>query len=284
MNNKLRQGFTVVEVMLFLAITGLLIAGILGSMATSLNRQRYRDGVEITREMIASQYSEVYSLTNDYKDDHEAETKQYQDPCTSRLIARGTSDCLYAGRLIEIVPASDSRTSRLKITPVIAEETTAAERRFGTREAAGSSGTDSSVATYIYKKYEDNPVLMEEDELGWGLSAVDKAASQRNASALRDSDMLRIALLIVRSPVDGTVTTYNLRDDPAYVPTEKDLTRFMKNTSGESRKSKVEFCLADRSGTIDPPDRMAIIIGKGAASPSDVETRLEDDNGDIVCK
>ena len=47
-NNKgaFRKGFTIIEVMLFLALSGLLLVGVLGGLGDNISRQRYNDAVQ----------------------------------------------------------------------------------------------------------------------------------------------------------------------------------------------------------------------------------------------
>ena len=40
------RGFTIIEVMLFLALSGVLLAGILGGLGGNIARQRYNDAVQ----------------------------------------------------------------------------------------------------------------------------------------------------------------------------------------------------------------------------------------------
>ena len=44
--NKLSGGFTIIEVMLFLAVSGVLAAGILATVGGTIGAQRYRDAVD----------------------------------------------------------------------------------------------------------------------------------------------------------------------------------------------------------------------------------------------
>ncbi len=59
MNTK--KGFTVIEVMLFLAITGLMLLGVLGGTYASINRQRYNDAVKTYADFLKGVYAEVIS-------------------------------------------------------------------------------------------------------------------------------------------------------------------------------------------------------------------------------
>ena len=54
-----RRGFTIIEVMLFLALTGLLLVGILGGLGGNIARQRYNDAVQDLANILRDQYSFV---------------------------------------------------------------------------------------------------------------------------------------------------------------------------------------------------------------------------------
>lgn len=54
-----RSGFTVIEVVLFLAISGLLIAGLFVGVGTNIARRRYDDSVQATADELRGLYSRV---------------------------------------------------------------------------------------------------------------------------------------------------------------------------------------------------------------------------------
>lgn len=56
-----RQGFTIIEVMLVLAITGLMLIGVLGGTYSAIATQRYQDSVRSFSEFLRQLYSEVIS-------------------------------------------------------------------------------------------------------------------------------------------------------------------------------------------------------------------------------
>ena len=62
---KDRQGFTIIEVILFLAITGALLAGLLAGSVSSIKRQRYNDSVNDFVEFLRRTYSEVVNVENE---------------------------------------------------------------------------------------------------------------------------------------------------------------------------------------------------------------------------
>ena len=59
-----RRGYTLVEVMLFLAITGLLFVGIALGVQNSMFQQRYNDSVQSFAEFLRSVYSQVSNVQN----------------------------------------------------------------------------------------------------------------------------------------------------------------------------------------------------------------------------
>ncbi|HCH34789.1 MAG: hypothetical protein UY35_C0004G0035 [Candidatus Saccharibacteria bacterium GW2011_GWC2_48_9] len=276
MGSRFSSGFTIIELMLFLAITGLLISGILVNAAGSLNDQHYRDGVESFRNKISSQYAKVYSLTNSNTVNNETTNV---DPCEyiagnpSATTLRGTSDCLYVGRLVEVIPASNM--SKLRITPVVAKQRADLDmgQYYANQQSGANVATDGGIsainARYQIAQYTGSSALVEEDQLDWGLAAV---SSGSNA-------MTRTSLLILRSPIDGTVQTYNLLAQEPDTINYQDLG---SRLSAEYAKS-VKFCMADLSGSLEPGQRMAVIVQKSATGPGDVETRLNNTEGAPEC-
>ncbi|HEU4715394.1 MAG TPA: prepilin-type N-terminal cleavage/methylation domain-containing protein, partial [Candidatus Saccharimonadales bacterium] len=65
MGAKTQNGFTIIEVMLFLAITGMLAAAILVGSGVAIGQQRYRDSVSSLQSYIQQQYNKVINVTND---------------------------------------------------------------------------------------------------------------------------------------------------------------------------------------------------------------------------
>lgn len=59
--HKTKSGFTMVEVMLFLAISGLLLIGVLGGTYRNIATQRYNDSVRSFAEFLRQMYAEVIS-------------------------------------------------------------------------------------------------------------------------------------------------------------------------------------------------------------------------------
>ena len=59
---RFRRGFTLIEVSLFLAITGLLFLGVTIGVQNSMTRQRYNDTVQSFAEFLRNAYSEVTNV------------------------------------------------------------------------------------------------------------------------------------------------------------------------------------------------------------------------------
>ena len=60
-----RKGFTIVEVTLFLAISGALLAGLLAGSVSSIKRHRYNDSVNDFVEFLRRTYSEAINVQNE---------------------------------------------------------------------------------------------------------------------------------------------------------------------------------------------------------------------------
>lgn len=56
-----KSGFTIIEVMLVLGLTGMLLIGLLGGTFASIASRRYSDSVRSFAEYLRQEYSEVLS-------------------------------------------------------------------------------------------------------------------------------------------------------------------------------------------------------------------------------
>ena len=265
MGSKFSSGFTIIEVMLFLAITGLMIAGVLANANRSVNEQHYRDGVETVRNVFASEYAKVYNLTNSAEG-------RVTSPCedaTAESRFRGTSNCLYVGRLIQISPDANDG-SNLRISPVVAKPVNEGNRYDNTTSSASSAVEGSLRDDYTFRVYDssaesENSNLTVRDSLPWSLAAVRPGASGV-------TDRMSVDFLILRSPIDGTVRSYNLRSlDSTSDPDIDSLSDYMT----PDHLDEIRLCIADLGGGYDPVQRMAVIIGRGATSAADIETLSE---------
>jgi type II secretory pathway pseudopilin PulG len=67
-----RAGFTIIEVMLFLAISGFLFVGILVGTGSGISRQRYNDSVQDIARILREQYSSVVNVQIPERDSNDS--------------------------------------------------------------------------------------------------------------------------------------------------------------------------------------------------------------------
>ena len=256
-------GFTILETMLFLAITGLLIVAMLVGVGTSINIQRYRDSVTSLKSFLQSQYSDIDNVQNDrgnnWKCNSNAVTSQ-----SGALESRGQSDCVIIGKYISIV---DGATT---VAPVIAFES-----------STSGSGSDIAILKSNYK-LELSTVNQQTDSLAWGTAlawansssgtGVDGSAGDRKNPTTPRS----IAILIVRSPTSGAVYTFT-SDTVVPVSSVNNATLQAMLVTGvgpiPSQKERT-LCL-DSQGLV-VTGSIAIIIRAYATAANSIETRSND--------
>lgn len=167
------NGFTIVETMLFFAITGLLIMGILVGTGTSINVQRYRDSVTSLQSYLQLQYSNVANVSNDTT----------TNTCNSSdSTPRGQSGCVILGKYTTI--SSDGAT-------------------INTQDVLGSDISDSTdvsndLSALKVSSIKVSLVDSETYELEWG-SSVQYPGSGSAAT---------LYMLILRSPSSGVIRTF----------------------------------------------------------------------------
>lgn len=179
MGAKKLQGFTIVEVMLFLAVTGLIMAVFLTGIGTSLNRERYRDATSSFHDYIQGQYNLVANVSNN-RNDNEA--------CSSSGIeidgggqGRGTSDCTIVGRILHASNDGQLITSA---------------QVYATQDTF-SGATDEEVLAAA--RLISSPAV-EEYVVEWGAKLVQPSPNNAVPSTF--------TILIVRMPNSGVIRTF----------------------------------------------------------------------------
>lgn len=94
------NGFTVIEVVLFLGISGMLAVGLLGGWTTMINTQRYKDTAKTLQSFIQQQYNLVYNVENGRSPALSCSGSNVDEIGAAN--PRGQSSCILMGRFIEI--------------------------------------------------------------------------------------------------------------------------------------------------------------------------------------
>lgn len=184
MGIKTETGFTLIEAMLFLAMTGVLAVGILVGSGVAIGQQRYRDSVNSLKSYIQQQYSETSNVINSRDTTwtcdglgNIAESLPGGEP-------RGTSDCVILGRYITI----DATGTKLTASNVVGY------RQPGTINAS----SDIAELTTNYK-IGVSPIDQEGEEVSWGAQVVKQ----------KTTTPMPLSILIIRSPLSGSILTFS---------------------------------------------------------------------------
>ena len=206
MKTKLKKsGFTIVEIALFLALSGFLMIGLILSANASISRQRYTDSVNNFADFLKGAYTDVLNVSN------------YSTDSSSNFNGGRSTTAIY-GKFIVFgeTPAADESEATIYSydvvgTAVSSSEASSLMNKYATvREMMASSEINAAIidnsncktvgscANSFYK--------MESYTMPWDA----RAEQGTNAS---DGQILKAAVLIVRSPVTGTIRTYTYAGD-----------------------------------------------------------------------
>lgn len=178
-------GFTVVEVVLFLAISGLMMIGILAGTGVAINAQRYRDSVNSLVSYVQGVYDRTANTQNDRRDIFSCDVTALTITTTGPGggTTAGASDCLILGRLLEVSDGGKKITSR----PVY----------------AGSLVTTALSDTEAIKN--SKPFTNDTAEAP---DAYSPEWDTRLTAVGTDTALDGLRILIVRSPTSGGIRTY----------------------------------------------------------------------------
>ncbi len=237
---KPQAGFTIIEVMLFLAVTGMLGAAILVGSGVASGQQRYRDSVNSLKSYIQGQYSEVSNVVNGRNKDWSCNgAADVQKTAPSGGEARGTSDCVILGRYVTV----DASGTKLSASNVIGVRNT------------GAPTAESDIAEIATNyKLSISPISAETSEVSWGAQIV-KA---------KTATPMPMTMLILRSPLSGSILTFTA---------DKIQTDLAALVSTENMKEK-NLCVNAETGTF-VGNRMAVQISAFASNQGAIQVPPE---------
>lgn len=249
MGARISSGFTIIETMLFLAVTGLLIMGALIGTGTALSNQRYRDSVETFKNLVQAQYAELNSIKNDRSD-------AWACGASAKPVAgdeyRGQSDCLIVGRYMVI------NEGDISIFNVLARE----------KAVATTKSPDIEVLkdNYTYNVADG----VENRTMEWGTKIAWPSAGTGSRTPTTPRT---IGVLFMRSPDSGRVYTFSNDTVPLEAEAINSATFTSMMTEGDAIPGQGQrtMCVAS-SGGILGGDR-AVFIGSSASTASAVEVR-----------
>lgn len=181
------RGFTVVEVVLFLGITGLMLLGVFAGTNTLIANSRFQDSIFNLESYLQRQSEQAWNGVNP-----RTNIKCSGSKVTSGNDTPGTSNCLLLGRVVIFRPSPPATTDQANVV-----------------EAYDVVGSEPSVPTLgltndaLLKLYDPQtvPVSVERYEMPWGTYF---RSGRRGASAVN-------AIAFLRSPTSSRQSTYHFQ-------------------------------------------------------------------------
>ena len=236
MGIKKTHGFTIIEVMLFLAVTGALTIAILAGAGVQINQQRYRDSVSSLKSFLQAQYSEVTNVINDRDNNWRCNADGTVEQVANGGQPRGTTDCVILGRLVTV----DATGMQLTASNVVGYK------------APNAPDATSDIAELENYAMAVSTINQETDEVSWGARIV----SPQNLANPQS-----MSILIVRSPLSGAVLTFTTEATPQNVGDMIDARNMQQR----------DLCVDPSAGSL-VGQRLAVRIAAFASNQSAIET------------
>lgn len=244
---SLSKGFTIIETMLFLAITGLLVMAILVGASTSINRQRYRDSIVSLQSFIQNQYSEVMNVQNSRDDKWQCEDGSVTQLTSGSGVSRGQTDCVILGKLIVNTDNNSLKVNRvIGSIPLPDNTTTLNDTDIFKKEVDSIKGYNASISNSDEQTY----------DIEWSASMMNPGGEDFDFS-----------IMILRSPNTGLIRTFI--DKTEAIATSAKIQQKLSNNNLSSANN-LKICVNPTGMFSGSPN--AIQIAAGTVNASGVES------------
>ena len=254
---RLRHGFTLVEVSLFLVITGVLFIGIVAGVQNSMFQQRYNDSVQSFAEFLRSIYSQ---------------TSNVQNPRTNG--GQSTEKAIY-GRLVVFGESKDLEGNDAKDGAIFAYDVIG--NVSGTHSGEVKTALQSLDLNVFVTKTDPTDDSVEYEFAGnveeykprWGAGI----------QVVKDFSSFTGAILVVRHPRSGSIFTLVKEGETLNINDEESRKNALNNLAkleGFNVGSEVDFCV-NPNGNLPSDARRDVRIIQNARNASGVEIINLDD-------
>lgn len=267
-----RHGFTLIEVSLFLAISGLLLVGIIAGTQSSISAQRFKDSVQNFAEFLRSVYSEVNNPQNTGTN-------------------MGRSDYAMYGRLISF---GQKRTTTGATIPDY-------EQRIYVYDVIGQSDSIGTGSVTEALKAANANVIIENKDAAGNTTSVSFAGNVReyiptwgaSIDAKTNGTPYTGSILIVRHPRSGTISTLissdviNINKTVIDANNSKNFAtvrKMLKDKLNSFGTSEVNFCVNPNGPNLKADVRRNVRLLSNARNASGVELINQDDENNECLK
>lgn len=223
--DKVAAGFTIIETILFIAIAGMVFAGVIAGTNGSIRRQRYKDTVQSFTDDLRDLYAivdntEVLEYGNTKVTCGGRDTNSY-------ATGRGRSSCSVYGVIAKIKLKSESSTGNasdgenLEAYWIMGEDEKVVAEKRPTRSTDSRFLKDAKVSSYIYYEGDLNAHQIEAKKasLYWGSelkivcdydefgNPANSAPCEPGKDKIEPEEDVQLYLMIYRSPISRNVRT-----------------------------------------------------------------------------
>ncbi len=249
-HQQTERGFTIIEVVLFVAISGVLAATLLGGWTVMINTQRYKDSTRTLQSFLQQQYNLVYNVENGRLQGLSCTLQGSNlviDDAPATNTARGQSPCVVMGRYVNIQDGTN-----INVQSIV-----------GYLNGDDTSNTDlESIRLYKPQRVDFELGLTDNElEMPWQAAVV----------GANDSTPKDYAIAIIRSPKTGIVHTFT-KDTTGQTLALSDII----DVSNEN--TEVNLCLDP--GVPFASGRLGVVIDAYASAQSSVRMITD---GRTVC-
>lgn len=253
--SKKKLGFTMIEVALFLVITGALFVGIAVGTQNSIFQQRYNDAVQNFAEFLRTMYSQTMNVQSE---------------------GNGKTEMAIYGKLVSFGETEDLAGEPIENTDAVYSYNVIGDISLASGKILDVLEADANVNVVRKNGDEYQPVGLVEDYKPRWASAIQNTNS---------TESFKGALLIVRHPASGTVYTFVYKGETLDV--NKGIRQANQNGTVDYNPLKkvidsfkdeaVDFCV-NPNGVNEGGIRRDIRIIKGARNGSGVEIIGDEEN------